>query len=172
MNNYVNTTTKNSGNKNKKFRFNFIDFLLILLILAIIAAIVYIFVPFSWMKQQNGVVDLQYTIEFQGVNEDFIENIQENDVIIDSVSKNVIGKVIAVDYNTQHTVLQYDEANGEGVLAVIPEEYNLIVTVSTANAVFSDGEGYSVNSCRIAVGEKICARFPSYVAEGYCIGLD
>ena len=172
MNSYVNSSSKKGDGKNKKFRFNFIDFLIIVLILAIIAAVVYIFVPLSWLNQNKGTVDLQYYVEFQGVDEAFIENIEENDVLIDSVSKNVIGKVVAVDYNTQHSVLKYDEANGEGVLSVIPEKYNLIVTISTANAVYKDGEGYSVNSCRIAVGEKINARFPDYAAEGYCIGLD
>ena len=172
MNSYVNASSKKGDGKNKKFRFNFIDFLIIVLILAIVAAIVYVFVPMSWLNLNRGNVDLQYYVEFQGVDEALIENIEENDVIIDSVSKNVIGRVVAVDYNTQHSVLTYDEANGEGVLSVIPEKYNLIVTISTSNAVYKDGEGYSVNSCRIAVGEKINARFPSYTAEGYCIGLD
>lgn len=172
MNNYVNTTTKKNADKKKKFKFNFIDFLLILLVLAIIATVVYIFAPFSWIRQKNGTVSLQYTIEIQAVDEEFIENINENDIIIDSVSKNVIGSVVAVDYSTQHSVLKYDESSREGILSVIPDKYNLIVTISTENAVYNDGEGYSVNGCRIAVGEKINAKFPNYVTECYCIGID
>ena len=171
-NNHINTSAKNAGQKKKKFKFNFIDFLLILLVLAIIAAVVYIFAPFSWIEQRNGTIDLQYTIEIQAVDENFIENIQENDIIIDSVSKNVIGSVVAVDYNTQYSVLTYDEESREGVLSVIPDKYNLIITISTDNAVYKDGDGYAVNGCRIAVGEKINAKFPNYIAEGYCIGID
>ena len=171
-NNHINTSTKSSGQKKKNFKFNFIDFLLILLVLSIIAALVYIFAPFSWIERRNGTINLQYTIEIQAVDEQFIENIQENDIIIDSVSKNVIGSVVAVDYNTHYSVLKYDEEIREGVLAVIPDKYNLIITITTPNAVYNDGEGYSVNGCRIAVGEKISAKFPNYVAEGYCIGID
>ena len=172
MNNNINTPAKKSGQQKKKLKFNFIDFLLILLILAIIATVIYVFAPFSWIEQRNGTIDLQYTIEIQAVDEVFIENIQENDIVIDSVSKNVIGSVVAVDYNTQYSVLQYDESSREGILSVIPDKYNLIITISTDKAVFNDGEGYSINGCRIAVGEKINAKFPNYIAEGYCIGID
>ena len=172
MNNYVDTPSATVGSKRKKFKFNFIDFLIILLVLAIVAAVIYIFAPFSWIQQKNGSIDLQYTIEIQGVDEAFIENINEHDVVVDSVSKNVIGKVIAVDYNTQYSELKYDESNRTGILSVFPDKYNLIITISTANALYVEGEGYSVNGCRIAVGEKISAKFPSYVSEGYCIGID
>lgn len=172
MNDYTKTAVNKDGGKKKRFKFNFIDFLLILLVLAIIASVVYIFAPFSWIRQENGTVSLQYTLEIQAVDEAFIENINENDILIDSVSKNVIGSVVAVDYSTQHSVLKYDESSREGILSVIPEKYNLIVTVSTENAVYNEGEGYSVNGCRIAVGEKINAKFPNYVTDCYCIGVD
>ena len=44
-------------------------------------------------------------------------------------------------------------------------------TLYTILAKFEKGEGYTVNGVRIAVGEKINARFPEYVCEAYCISI-
>ena len=82
MNNYVKSNSQNGKNKKKKFKFNFIDFLIVLLVLMIIFAAVYVFAPFSWIEKRNGTTELQYTIEFQAVDEAFIENIKENDLIL------------------------------------------------------------------------------------------
>ena len=59
---------------------------------------------------------------------------------------------------------------GVGVLAAHDGKYNVIVTIS-ADGEYKEGEGYSVNGRRIAVGEKMALRFPNYVGEGYCIAL-
>ena len=59
----------------------------------------------------------------------------------------------------------------EGVLAEYPDKYNVIITIS-AEASYAAEKGYSVNGTRIAVGEKMSLRFPDYVGEGYCIGVE
>ncbi len=165
-------TSKNRERKRRKF--NLIDFLLILIILAAIAALVYVFLPFSAIKNITSDTsrNIQYVIEIQGVDEEFLENISENNIVLDSVSKSNIGTVIAVDYSTQHTrfELQENDDGNIGVLSPVTGKYNVIVTIS-ANAYFSEGNGYTVNGTRIAVGEKINARFPSYVCESYCISV-
>lgn len=166
---------KNSG------RFNFIDFILIVIVLLVIAAVIYVFAPFSRLKDMTSSqpVALQYTVEILGVDEAFIEKIKENDFVIDSVSKNGMGTVVAVDYNNKYTELQYvinenpedGSKKTEGVLAEYPDKYNVIITIS-AEASYAAEKGYSVNGTRIAVGEKMSLRFPDYVGEGYCIGVE
>ena len=161
--------------KKKNGRFNLIDFILIVLILLVVAILVQVFSPISFIKNlsSNQSKEIQYTVEFLGVDQEFIDRIQEEDVVINAVSKNNMGSVVAVDYNTRYSELQYVEngAEGEGILSEHPTKFNLIVTIS-ATANYVPEEGYSVNATRIAVGEKLALRFPDYMAEGYCIGLE
>ena len=170
------SVNKDTGLKSKSRsnagRFNLIDLLLIIIALVMVAAVVYVFLPTSWIKGvlSDDSISIQYTIEIQGVDEALLKNINENDVVIDSVSKSELGIVTAVDYSTHYTMLQYDETKQSGVLSVVPNKYNVIVTI-TADAEFISGEGYSVNGTRIAVGEAIKARFPNGAFEGYCISV-
>lgn len=169
----VNANSKHGSLRDAKKRgkFNLIDFLLILVILLIVASLVYLFFPTSWIRSitADKSADIQYTIEMRGVDEEFINNINENDTVLDSVSKSNIGTVVAVDYSMRYTELTYNE-EGQGILAEYPGKYNVIVTIS-ATAEFNKGEGYTVNGKRIAVGEKVSARFPNYLGEGYCISV-
>lgn len=155
-----------------KARFNFIDVLLIIIALLVVVTIIYVLLPTSWINNllADDTVSIEYTIEIQGVDEALLKNIKEQDAVIDSVSKSELGTVTAVDYNTHYTTLQYDESNQSGVLSVVPNRYNVIITIS-ADADFISGEGYSVNGTRIAVGEKIYVRFPNAAFESYCISV-
>ena len=168
----IKSSNKSTKKKVRKGRFNLIDFLLIIIVLAIIGGLVYVFLPASVIGRvtADAKYDIQYTLELTGVDEAYINNIAENDTVIDSVSKSNIGTVAAVDYSIQHTDLAYNESAGIGVLTPVAGKYNVIVTIN-ATAHYEQGKGYSVNGTRIAVGEKINARFPNYVCECYCISI-
>ena len=99
-----------------------------------------------------------------------ILKIKENDIVVDSISKNTLGTVLAVDYNNYYTELTYDEITGQGKMVEYTDRYNVTVTI-VAQGVYTKGEGYTVNSRRVAVGEKMSLRFPDYVGEGYCISF-
>ena len=160
--------------KKKQGRFNLIDFLIVLIILSLVASIVYLFSPVSLVRRflAKESQNIYYTVEFQGVDEAFISKITENQTVVHSVSKNAMGTVTAVDYNTKYTELQlaYDEEEAVGVLAEYPNRYNVVVTIYSESE-YVEGSGYSVNGQRIAVGEKMALRFPDYAGEGFCIGL-
>ena len=102
-----------SASSGKKVRvgFNFIDVLLIAFILAFVLLVINIVSPMSLIstmfKEESQTI--YYTVEFVGVDEEYVEMILENDTVIDSVSKNTLGTVSAVD-NTQYTTLEYNEA--------------------------------------------------------------
>lgn len=175
MNNSINGPLSLGKSKKKKRngRFNLIDFILVVLILLVIAILIQVFSPLSLIKNlaTNQTKEIQYTVEFLGIDKEHIERIQEEDVVINSVSKNNMGTVVAVDYSRKYTELQYSESDGIGVLSEHPEKYNLVVTIS-ATANYVRESGYSVNATRIAVGENLSLRFPNYTAQGYCIGLE
>ena len=160
-----------SGESRIRRRFNFIDVLIILAIVLLGAIVVNLFFPNSVFKfTKNTDKEIQYTVEFLCVDEAFVDKIQENDTVIDAVSKYSVGKVILVDNNTLYSELQYDKENGMGKLAAYEGKYNVLVTISV-KAEYNEGEGYSVGGRRIAVGEKLSLRFPNYANEGYCINL-
>ena len=158
--------------KKKTYRFNILDVLLILLVIGVVFVAINIVSPMSFIKklQADSSHTIEYTVEFIGVDEDFLDTIKENDNVMDSVSKNSLGTVVAVDYNTHYSELKYDEANNVGKLVDYTDKYNVTVTI-TASGNYVSGEGYNVNAHRIAVGEKMSLRFPDYVGEGYCISF-
>ena len=174
MNHPNNIVSQGKQKKKKQGRFNLVDFLIILIVLLLLGSVVYLFSPISLVRRllAEEEKNIYYTVEFQGVDEEFIGKITENQMVVHSVSKNTMGTVTAVDYNTRYTELQFIENEGEisGVLAEYPNRYNVVVTVYCSSK-YADGVGYSVNGQRIAVGEKLSLRFPDFAAEGYCIGL-
>ena len=163
-------TTESAVVKKKPYRFNILDILLILLAIGIVFVAINIISPMSFIKklQSDSTHTIEYTVEFIGVDEDFLDTIKENDKVMDSVSKNSLGTVVAVDYNTHYSELKYE--NKVGKLVDYADKYNVTVTI-TAEGSYISGEGYNINAHRIAVGEKMSLRFPDYVGEGYCISF-
>ncbi len=153
-----------------KRRFNFMDVLIILAIILLGAVVLSLFFPNGLFRSSSIEREIQYTVEFVGVDEVFIDKIKENDSVIDSVSKYNIGSVMTVDSSMPYTELKYDSDAGEGHLAAFEDKYNVLVTISVV-AEYNEGEGYSVGDRRIAVGEKLSIRFPDYASEGYCVSL-
>lgn len=159
--------------KGRRRGFNFIDFLLILFAVAIVLTAINIVSPMSLIDKlkADDSYTIHYTVEITGVGDEFLDKINENDTVVDAVSKFSLGSVEAVDY-TVHSTLEYNESQGdgagEGVLATHKDKYDILVTVK-ANASYMAEKGYFVGDRRIAVGEKMTLRFPDYVGEGYCI---
>ena len=166
----TNTTPTETKATQKRKKLNVFDFLVILVVLAVIGFAIFWATPWSQsLKNKLGTtVSLQYTVEIKDVDQAFIEKIQEGNHVIDSVSKNEIGTVVAIEIH-EHEILSVGE-NGQGIMIEAPDRYNMIVTVSS-NASYQSGKGYAINGCRIAVGESMALRFPDYVCEGFCIGL-
>lgn len=180
-----NNVTNNSATKQKKIKrkFNIIDFLVLVIILAVIGVSIYAVVSWSNIKSlwSTSTVDLQYTVEFRGVDQAFIDKIKEGDTVTDAVSKNQLGIVDRVDSVEKYTVLDYTKVQvSEGkdgtavtstynaVLSEYPDKYNVTVYISSL-AEYEKGVGYSINGRRIAVGEIIEMRFPEFSSVGYCV---
>jgi len=161
-----------SGVVKKRHKFNFIDFILILLTVLIILTAINIISPMSFLDKlkSSDTHTINYTVELLGVDDEHIENIAISNNVVDSVSKHSLGSVFAIEDITSHSVLEYDEEKDTGKLATYSNKKDIVISI-TAKASYKEGEGYSVNGHRIAVGEKMSLRFPDYVCECYCIGI-
>lgn len=174
-NNVVNSSAPKK--KNSKQKFNIIDFIVLVLIAAVVVGSIYAVVSWSNIKSlwTTKTVNIEYIVEFRGVDATFRDKINDGDVVIDAVSKNQLGIVNSVASIDNYKVLDYKTVTEEnnnvtytGELVSYPDKYNITVYITTS-AEYEEGVGYTVNGRRIAVGEKIEMRFPEFSGEGYCI---
>ena len=153
--------------KKKRGKFNAVDFLIVFAVTGIIAVfLVYV----SAMGAEPQTVKLEYTVRFENVKEEFVDNILYGEDVCDSASQTPMGIVIKVDNSEHYEVYEYD-SNLKAIVGVeYPDKYNLKVTL-VADAVLSDGVGYTVGGIRVAVGAKLDLRFANYVGSAYCIEM-
>ena len=184
MNNNINQTVQETKKKTKR-KFNIIDFIILVLILTIIGGSIYAIISWSNLKNLwlTETVDLVYTVEFRGVDEAFIDNIDSNDDVTDSINKSKIGTVDSVYSIEKHSVLDCIEVplqaeegkeavtSYSGVLSEYPDKYDITVYIRST-AEYKKGVGYTINGRRIAVGEALELRFPGFSAVGYCVAVE
>lgn len=171
----MNNITNNGNGAKKSGKFNVVDFLIILIAVAIIAVFVYAVSPWSQIKKllNQDEVNIQYVVEIRGVDKEFCNLIKDKDAVIDNVTKKSLGKVSSVESIDVSTELNYqiDENNNiSGILVEDPQKYDITLVI-TANAEYEENVGYTVNGCRIAVGEQMFFRFPKYNCSGYCVAI-
>ena len=158
--------------KKQKGRFNLMDLLLVLIAVSIILAFVFVLDPFSLdiMGRSGHKVTLEYTLRIENVEGVLIDKIHTRDEVVDASIKTSLGYVNAVENDTPYTEAYYNSKDDQVSMTEYPDRYDLVVTV-TAEAVFTEGVGYTVNGRRVAVGAEFYLMFPDYVGSGYCISM-
>ena len=169
MNNNIN---KSDIKEKKKHKFNIVDFLILLLIVAIVGTAIYAVFAWSDIKAlwSTSSKEIKYIVELREVDKDFVDNmnIEKNNIVIDSVSKNQLGTVDDISSEPCRP-LSYKIENGSpvGDRQDDSSKYNITIYIS-ATAEYEKGVGYTVNGTRIAVGEILQLRFPQFASTAYC----
>ena len=148
-------------------KFNAVDLFIILVVIGIIG--VFLISLFA-SDGDSDAVKLEYTVQFENVDAVLADNVKIGEKVYESSSRTPVGVVTAVDNSSRYTVYEYDSEKNAVVAIEYPDRYNLKVSVS-ADAVFSEGVGYSVRGIRIAVGAGLALRFADYVGNAYCIEI-
>lgn len=158
--------------KKKKGRFNFMDLFLVLLAAGIIFLVVFVIDPFSinLFGEEDHSVTLEYTVRIENVEGALVDKIKIRDEVIDASVKTSLGYVNAVENDTPYTEPYYDSQEDAVSMKEYPDRYDLVITV-TADAIFTEGVGYTVNGRRVAVGTQFYLMFPEFLGTGYCIGM-
>ena len=102
-----------------------------------------------------------------------IELIKAGDSVKNSVTKNPLGTVVDnVSIEKAYTNDYVLDENEKMTCIVVqnPKKYNVVVKIS-AYADYQENVGYSVNGCRVAIGETFDLRFPLYSRSGSCTQL-
>ena len=148
-------------------RFNLIDFFVALIVLLAVAALIVYFLPGATERfSSNSEVEITYVLEFRGIDEAFIANIHGGDSVYNASQNFDMGTVKSVAIES-YSVLEYDASSGEGVMKEHPTLKTIVITISSS-AIYTDGEGYSINGERIAVGGKYSVRFSDFAGTAYC----
>lgn len=153
--------------KKSNGKFNVVDLFIILVVIGTIGVFL------VTVLSSDGKADtlaIEYTVRFENVSEALADNIRIGDSVYESSSRTLIGIVTAVDNSSHYTVYEYDNEKRAVVPIEYPDKYNLKVMVS-ADAVFEEDEGYSVDGIRIAVGAGLNLRFANYVGNAYCVEI-
>ena len=161
--------------KKAKRKFNFIDFLIVLVIIAILGIVIYVFSPWGQIEKlwSDSDVELTYFVEIKDVDIEYIDSIKEGDEIINSVTKNSLGTIREISKMEKAYIYDYvldENGNMTCVLSEQPKKYNITIKV-VVDADFEENVGYTVGGARVAVGEMLNMRLPSYVCSGECTQL-
>ena len=169
------TPNNNASKKKNKSRFNVIDFFIALIILLVVAVLIYAISPWSHITKfwTTDEITFNYVVELRGVDANYISLVKEGDAVINSVTKESLGKVSSIQSITPTQTIDYERDGEEykGVLVDNSNLYDITVHIS-ATAEYEEGVGYTVNGCRVAVGEQLYCRFPAYEKAGYCVAID
>lgn len=179
---------KRSAPQKKGGRLNVLDIIIILFLVFTAAIAILLTVRSVEDAATSGQkVKISYTVVIEDIDDAIYKNVFENANRSDNTYSVEIGQTV-IDGNTGATVgyvaklpesvpyyefvLDTDSA-GESVAVKkqYSDRHNVIITV-TADAYYSEGTGYTVDGCRIAVGREFALRIAGFSKSGVCDTLN
>jgi hypothetical protein len=153
---------------------NLFDLLIIfVLLVAIVLLAMGIRLPDLFGTHESGrACRVEYTLTLQGVDERFAEAILSGDALVTADTGAALGNVTGEVLVAPHRIPALVSA-GEGseastvVLKEVPGQFDITVTVQ-ADAIYTEGVGYTVGDRAIRAGAAYHVRFPNYVGVGVC----
>lgn len=160
--------------KGNRYPLNLFDLLIIfVLLVAIVLLAMGIRLPDLFGTRESGrACRVEYTLTLQGVDERFAEAILSGDALVTADTGAALGNVTGEVLVAPHRIPALVSA-GEGseastvVLKEVPGQFDITVTVQ-ADAIYTEGVGYTVGDRAIRVGAAYHVRFPNYVGVGVC----
>ncbi|MGM0378129.1 MAG: DUF4330 domain-containing protein [Bacillota bacterium] len=105
------------------------------------------------------------TLEFEEVNESFLEVINKDDILKDSVRGFVVGKVISFNYKPSKKIVSSND--GKVVYKEIDDKVDIKVDL-TIEGIF-DGNGVLIGSKRYYIGSETRIKSSDYVTDANVI---
>lgn len=158
----------NSLYPKKRAKFNVIDTLIVLLILAVAAAVVYVFF-LDGLENTGDVKTIQYTVLVRAVPNEYVNNVEVGDHVVDSAQHYQLGTV--VDYRYEPAKKETENmAEGETSLATYENKSDLYITIEAEATL---GTQFSIGGYEIGVGKTVYVRLPNLLPTegGYCKSL-
>lgn len=153
-----------------KKRFNFIDTLIIIfLVVASILAIVYFSTQMGYTKKVSKNQLVQYTVELKSVQKDVGELLKKGDEVKNSISGEVIGKIVNIDIR-DNVETREDTISGKFVETSFSDRDDVYVTVESV-PVIDEKNCITVDSLPIKIGKTMHIRTKDYASSGFIVDL-
>lgn len=154
----------------KKIKFNGMDLFIILMVVIIAAAGVYILFGRNGSAVSSSQnVTVETVIELTAMTEDFTELIKEGDVVLVGEKEKMRTNVKKIEIEPAKTT-GYDILNGKVLRSVLPDEYDVKITLVGEGA--ETDSTVEMNGAAIRVGQKEALTSKNWAGYGYVIGLD
>ena len=163
--------------KNNRYPLNLFDLLIIfVLLVAVVLLAMGVRLPELFGSRESGTAcRVEYTLTFQGVDERFAGAIASGDALVTADTGVALGSVMGEVQVAPHRIPTL-VSDGEGseastvVLKEVPGQFDITITVQ-ADAIYTEGVGYTVGGRAIRAGAAYQVRFPNYVGVGVCDAL-
>ncbi|MBE7054134.1 MAG: DUF4330 domain-containing protein [Ruminococcaceae bacterium] len=154
-----------------KKRLNFIDIIIIsFVILAICFAVVYFASNLgkTYKTSQNKV--LHYVVELKSTPEDIGNYIKNGDIVRDSITGTVLGKIINVDIK-DNVEIRENTIDGTFIETSFPDKKDVYVTIETTPTLDSN-QNIRLDTIDIKIGKMLYIRTKQYAGSGYITNLN
>ncbi len=157
-------------NNERKFKINFLDFLLIILIIAIVSAAIVSVFRSNPNRISGGDHEITYTIKCEMVNAEVAKNITTGDNVYDNETNQLLGTVEAIPTVTPIYAVEYQTASGGSVPVEVPTDLVTLTFVVKAQVWENDGR-YSVDNYDIIEGKTIVFHSEHLSLSGTCASI-
>lgn len=154
--------------QNKKHRLNIFDFILIFLVIIALTVSIVKIIRSNPNIISGGDKTAVCTVVTEALPEALKDQIKVGDLIYDSESSQLLGKVTAVTYET-YKLSGTNELTGVTSYTEVAGKVTLTVTFESS-VWFEDG-GYNVDGYRLSVGKAVSLRTSGVAVNGKCTAL-
>ena len=155
----------------KKVKFNGMDVFIILVVLAVIAAGVY----FLFGRSSGGAAvtekntEVTAVLEICGMEKEYTEKIKVGDIAMLGEKDKMETVVKKIEVNPAKTS-GYDILDGRVIMAEIPDQYDVQITVSALGT--ENDSAIKISGTAIKVGQLQVVNAKGWAGSGYVIGLE
>lgn len=156
----------------KKYRFNFIDFIITVIIIAAVIFLAYVFFLDKNNSKSDATVKIQYTLEVKNERDELVDNAAANigKTLVEGTAKYNLGEV--VDFYSETATYSTSIADtGTSSVSEYPEHSNIYFIVNAEVPKPSSAARYSINGFELSVGTLVYVRLPEYAGSAYCVQI-
>ena len=153
-----------------KIKFNVIDALIIAGVILVLAVFGY-YALGGWEMSDSGKEKIMnYTVEIQGVPEEYLNKVNIGDDVFDVRKGSAIGKVAAVGEARPYKTVAENINEGAFVMSEVPGKYTFDVTIRTPYK--ESAAGYTVNDMDLKVGRSVTIKTAGLATDAVILKLE